>query len=53
MMLLLLLLRLVAALDNGDCAFVGTYGDDDWALVLLEDVGGEQIYVADDARRWR
>ena len=36
---------LVEGLAPGDCAFVGIYGDDDdFALVLMEDVDGESIF---------
>ena len=39
---------LVEGLAPGDCAFVGIYGDDDdFALVLMEDVDGESISLAE------
>ena len=38
---------LVEGLAPGDCAFVGIYSDDDFALVLMEDVDGESISLAE------
>lgn len=41
-------LALSAALNAGDCAFVGIYGEqDDFAVVLLENAAGDQVYVAE------
>eukprot|EP00438_Fugacium_kawagutii_P006509 Skav209102 [mRNA] locus=scaffold179:94298:95743:+ [translate_table: standard] len=40
---------LVASFSPGDCGFVGIYGEeDDFAVVLLEDVGGEQLFVTEE-----
>ena len=40
--------RLVEGLAPGDCAFVGIYGDDDdFALVLMEDVNAESISLTE------
>ena len=52
MMKLLLLIWSFISVDGtlapGDCAFVGIYGnEDDFALVLLEDAAGENIYVTE------
>jgi len=51
--LLLAPLRLTAALETGDCAFVGIYGDkDDFALVILEDAD-EQIFLTEETLEGR
>eukprot|EP00435_Cladocopium_sp_Y103_P076198 s2_g81.t1 len=48
LLLLHLGLSWTVALEAGDCAFVGIYGDkDDFALVLLEDAD-EQIYLTEE-----